>query len=222
MRTLLHYPLQPSSRKVRLILAEKKLGFDLRIERSWEAGEELLRMNPAGDTPVLIDENDLVVTGDPGIAEYIEEVYSSPPLISHDLEGRVEIRRLCAWFDQKFNGECVWPLLNEKVYRRLMMMGGPDSIVIRQAQSRLHHHLSYIGWLSENHAWLAGNQFSLADISAGASLSCLDYLGDIPWEKYPTARQFYAKIKSRPTFRALLADKIPGIPPSAHYQNLDF
>jgi len=222
MRLLLHFPLQPSSRKVRLVLGEKKLNFEPRIEQSWERPQELIKLNPSGETPVLVDENNFVITGDPGIVEYLEEVYPGPTLGGQELADRIEIRRLSAWFDQKFSNECVWPLLHEKLFRRLTGMGNPDSTLIRQALSRIAAHMEYIGWLAENRNWLAGEIFSLADLSAASSLSCLDYLGDLPWEKFPSAKQWYARIKSRPSFRPLLTDKIMGFMPAAHYGNLDF
>jgi glutathione S-transferase len=82
--------------------------------------------------------------------------------------------------------------------------------------------LSYIGYLADRRAWLAGDQFSLADIAAAAQISCIDYLGDVPWEDYQEAKQWYARIKSRPSFRPILEDYVPGMRPPAHYTDLDF
>jgi glutathione S-transferase len=62
----------------------------------------------------------------------------------------------------------------------------------------------------------------MADVAAGAHLSCLDYINDVPWADHEPAREWYARLKSRPSFRAILADHIPGEPPPKHYANLDF
>jgi glutathione S-transferase len=63
---------------------------------------------------------------------------------------------------------------------------------------------------------------SLADVAAAAHLSCIDYIGDVPWEAYELAKNWYARIKSRPSFRSILADHIAGMPPPKHYADLDF
>ena len=70
--------------------------------------------------------------------------------------------------------------------------------------------------------WLAGDHLTYADLAAAAHLSCADYLGDVPWNESETAKDWYARIKSRLAFRALLADRVPGIAPAEHYENLDF
>ena len=50
----------------------------------------------------------------------------------------------------------------------------------------------------------------------------VDYLGDVPWDEHETGKIWYARVKSRPSFRAILADHIPGAPPPKHYADLDF
>ncbi|HET6222763.1 MAG TPA: glutathione S-transferase family protein, partial [Dongiaceae bacterium] len=99
---------------------------------------------------------------------------------------------------------------------------GPDSQAIRAGNANIHYHLDYIAWLADRRNWLAGDDFSLADIAAAAHLSALDYIGDVPWERHADAKDWYVRVKSRPSFRALLADALPGITPPAHYADLDF
>lgn len=222
MRRLFHYPLDPHSRKIRLALAEKKLEAELLLERPWEKRKEFLIYNPAGETPVLIEDDHLVVTGDPGIAEYLEEAYPDIRLLGKTQIERIETRRLSGWFDQKFFREVSGPLLEEKLWKRFSRQGGPDSGAIRMAKANLPYHMDYISWLVENRNWLAGELFSLADIAAAAALSCLDYLGDIDWGKWESAKHWYARVKSRPSFRPLLSDSLPGLPPPMHYTDLDF
>ena len=87
---------------------------------------------------------------------------------------------------------------------------------------RLRDHLDYIGHLADHHTWLAGDQLSLADLAAAAHISAVDYFGDIPWADYPVAKSWYQRMKSRPSFRPLLADTVRGMAPAAHYADLDF
>ncbi|MCH7539783.1 MAG: glutathione S-transferase family protein [Proteobacteria bacterium] len=222
MRTLYHLWLSPGSRKVRIILEEKSLEFDLKVEKVWERRKAFLAINPAGEVPVLVEPDGTVLAGTTVIAEFLEEVYPDEPLIGADAVSRAETRRVVAWFDTKFDREVTRNLLDEKIMKRFLGLGEPDSNAIRAGTQNIHYHLDYIGYLAERRKWLAGDHFSLADITAGAHLSALDYLGDVPWESHEGAKEWYARIKSRPSFRPLLADHIPGAPPPKHYADLDF
>ena len=139
-----------------------------------------------------------------------------------DAASRAEVRRLVAWFDDKFHREVTVNLLYERVNKRLMKTGHPDGANIRNGSKAIHFHLEYIGWLMESRRWLAGHEMTLADFAAAAQLSCLDYIGDVDWARVPAAKEWYAKVKSRPAFRGILADLIPGFTPPNHYADLDF
>ena len=151
-----------------------------------------------------------------------EELAPAPALLPGGPAARGEVRRLVAWFDQKFAAEVSGYLIAEKVIKRMRSEGAPDSRAIRAAKENVHYHLDYIGWLTERRTWLAGDQFSLADIAAGAHVSAIDYLNDVPWAEHDAAKQWYARIKSRPSFRPILGDHLPGDPPPRHYADLDF
>ena len=222
MRVLHHLWLSADCRKIRILLATKDLEFEMRIEKTWERSPEFLAINPAGTVPVLVEPHGLVVAGPNAIAEYIEEVYPDPPMIGGTAAARAEVRRLVDWFDGNFGREVTANLVDEKIMKRFLGMGQPSSSAIRAGQANVHHHLDYIGWLCERRNWLAGDEFSLADITAAAHLSAVDYLDDVPWNDHVPAREWYARVKSRPAFRPLLADAIPGCPPPRHYADLDF
>jgi glutathione S-transferase len=222
MRRLHHFALQPASRKIRLLLKEKRLDFELAEERPGEWRDELLRLNHSGEVPILVEEDGTSFADGQAIAEYLEEIHPDPCLIGDNTLARAEVRRLAAWFDQKFEREVSGRLLDEKILKRIARNGHPDSQAIRLAHANLPVHLDYIAWLADRRSWLAGERFSLADIAAAAHLSVVDYLGDIPWDNHPGAKDWYARVKSRPSFRPLLADHLPGAPPPAHYADLDF
>ncbi len=222
MRTLLHLWLSPYCRKIRVALATKGLDFEMQVEKAWERRPEFLAMNPAGSVPVLIDEDGTILADHMAITEYLEEIHPAIPLLGADPRARAETRRLIGWFDEKFAREVTANLVDEKIMKRFLGLGQPNSAAIRAGQVNIHHHMAYIGWLCERRKWLAGEEFSLADIAAAAHLSTVDYVGDVPWEDHPGAREWYARVKSRPAFRPLLADRIPGCPPPKHYADLDF
>ncbi|MDP7143286.1 MAG: glutathione S-transferase family protein [Alphaproteobacteria bacterium] len=222
MRTLFHLWLHPFSRKVRIALSEKQLEHELKIEKVWERRTEFLALNPAGDVPVLVEENGTTLANSQVICEYLEEVYPDISLIGHDAVQRAETRRLISWFDVKFNQEVTDNLVGEKLMKRFLKLGEPHGPSIRAGHANIHYHLDYIGFLIEKRKWLAGDQFSLADIAAAAHLSAIDYIGDVPWDEHQPAREWYARVKSRPSFRPLLEDRIPGFNPAGAYENVDF
>ncbi|MEN6544219.1 glutathione S-transferase family protein [Parvibaculum sp.] len=226
MRQLYHLPISPACRKVRLVLAEKSVVFDLIEERDWERRHEFLALNPAGEVPVLIEEDGSVISGGTPICEYLEEASPDVKLLPGNPVDRAETRRLVDWFDRKFAVEVSDGLIFEKVTRRFLGAseggGAPDMTVVRAALHNLRYHLDYISYLMEERRWLSGEEMTLADVTAAAHLSCLDYVGDVPWTQFPGAKDWYVRIKSRPTFRQILADYVPGMPPTKLYANLDF
>ncbi|MDP2620965.1 MAG: glutathione S-transferase family protein [Hyphomicrobiales bacterium] len=226
MVTLYHFPLCPFSRTIRLALGEYGLAADFVEEHPWDRREDFLLLNPAGTVPVLVDDDGTVVAGDGAIAEYLSETRDPGLLMPEAPRDRAEVRRLVAWFDQKFNQEVSQNLVGEKIDRRFMPreMGGgpPNAAAVRAGLANVRHHLNYVGYLARQRNWLAGEQLSYADLAAAAHLSSVDYLGHVPWEENMDARNWYARIKSRPSFRPLLCDQIRGMPPPAAYADLDF
>ncbi len=221
MIRLFHVPLSPYCRKVRLSLAEKKLEVELVEERYWEKDADFLRRNPAGKVPVLkMDGRTMAESA--AICEYIEEKYPEPALLPKDADGRYETRRLVAWFDDKFHTEVTSKLLYERVNKKVMGQGYPDSGNVKAGARAIKFHLDYMGWLLEQRRWLAGDVMTLADFAAAAHFSALDYISDIDWDRNSYVKDWYAKIKSRPAFRSILADQVSGFPPPAHYADLDF
>ena len=222
MKTLYHLWLSPYCRKVRIVLAEKKIDYRLETENTWLRRREFLALNPAGEVPVLIEDDGTSIADSQTICEYLEEIVPDSSIFPADLKERAEARRIVAWFDRKFSTEVSENLVGEKIFKRFLKTGAPNSALIRAGQQNIHYHLDYIGWLSERRNWLAGGVFSIADIAAAAHLSSVDYLGDVPWEDHISAKEWYVRIKSRPSFRAILADHLPGEPPPKHYADLDF
>jgi glutathione S-transferase len=221
-RTLHHLPLSSACRKVRLALAEKGLIFTLELEKIWERRTAFLEVNPAGEVPVLVEPDGTTLVESQVICEYLEETYPAINLIGSDSIQRAETRRLVVWFDAKFDREVTDNLLGEKYLKRLYGQGDPQTANIRAGLSNIHFHLEYIGYLAENRRWLAGDDFSLADIAAAAQISAVDFIGDVPWEEHAGAKEWYARVKSRPSFRPILGDQAQGIQPPAHYADLDF
>jgi len=230
MLTLFHHPVCPHSRFVRLALDELGLAPRLIEERTWDRRREFLALTPAGTTPVLVEEGVPPIPGAAVIAEYLDETRGSKQprqrLMPADPSARIEVRRLMSWFNDKFFEEVSSVLVTERVYKRFMPVaqggGSPNTEAMRAARSNIRYHLTYIGWLVRSRDWLAGDSLTYADLAAAAHLSAADYLGDVPWDEDATAKTWYARIKSRPSFRTLLVDTLPGLAPAPGYANLDF
>lgn len=232
-RKLFHYRLCPRSRAIRIALTELGLDAALLDESPWEWRQGFLSKNPAGELPVLEYDNGLTLCGVYSISEFIaDEAQASSPQMSvkppelfpGNREDRAEVRRLADWFNGKMDREVTRELLYEKVYQRMRTSGAvaPEPDILRTARANLRYHLSYLSYLADNRRWLAGDDLSFADFAAAGHVSVLDYLDEVPWNEYAPAKTWYQRMKSRPSFRTLLADRVPGIPPPLAYTDLDF
>lgn len=226
MWQLFQFPLCPFSRKVRLLLAEKGVTYDLIRESPWEMRDEFLDLNPAGTTPVMVSENGngqtVTLIDSQAICEYFEETVEQFPLIAGSAASRAEIRRLVAWFDQVFFADVVAPLLHERMKKRILHRAPPEAGTLREAMKRANTHLDYIDYLLDHRSWVAGGTMSLADVAAAAHISVADYLGGIDWEGHRMTKRWYAGLKSRPSFRPLLSERMEIVTPPKHYDQPDF
>ncbi len=218
MWQLHQFPLCPFSRKVRLLMSEKGVSYELQRENPWDGRDEFFHLNPAGRTPVLVEtEKGTVLVDSRAICEYFEETVDRNPMINGSAASRAEIRRLVALFDENFFGDVTAPLLHERMKKRLVYRTSPDSRMLRDAMKLAHEHLDYIDYLIDNRPWLAGAQMSLADLAAAAQISVADYLGGIDWSGHEQSKGWYALFKSRPSFLPLLAERMDVIQPPSHY-----
>ena len=229
MLTLFHHPLYASCRFVRLAFGEYGEELALIEEYPWARRREFLALNPAGTIPVLLAEGDHAIVGATVISEYMDETRGAlrrgQRLMAEDSFGRAEIRRLIDWYLVKTDGDVTRHLVRERALKPLMGGeggGAPDSSAIRAARANVRQHLKYTNWLAATRDWLAGPRLTYADLAAAASLSVLDYLGEVDWSEYQAARDWYSRMKSRPSFRPLLTDRVRGLPPASHYADLDF
>lgn len=222
MRALFYMTLCPFSRAARMALTEKGLMAELVLENAWDMHPEFLAMNPSGEIPALVEDDGTVVAGGYAVLEYLEDICPQRPLFGVTTPARAEVRRLIEWFNTRFNDEVTRKVVFEKAYKKLMQQGEPDSTTIREGKRSLPYHLDYITNLVRARGWLAGDSLSMADIVAAAHLSCLDYLGDIAWEGRPHVREWYGLMKSRPSLRALLPERVAFFRPPAYYEDPDF
>jgi glutathione S-transferase len=220
---LYQFPLCPFSRKVRLMLAEKGIAHELKRVSPWAEDDEFSDLNPAGETPVLVEEQKgAVLIDSSAICEYFEETLDRAPMIPGTSINRAEVRRLVAWFDGKLHRDVVAPLMEERMRKRLVSRAPPDTGELRKAMTAANGHLDYIDYLLDHRRWLAGPALTLADLAAAAQLSVADYLGGLDWRSHKQTADWYAVMKSRPSFRPLLTERMEVIQPPSHYDKVDF
>lgn len=230
MPTLYHHPMSSASRFVRLILSEYGYQTELTEEQPWENRRDFLTLNPAGTLPVYVDDSMRALCGATIISEYLDETNGimkrDRRLLAEDPFQRAEIRRLAEWFLHKMEADVTRPLVRERIYKLQMTPdqggGAPDSKVLRTSRANIRQHMKYLSWLAGSRPWLAGDRISYADLAAAATVSVLDYLGEIDWSDAPTAKEWYVRLKSRPSFRPLLSERVRGVTPVPHYADLDF
>ena len=220
---LYQFPLCPFSRKVRLLLGEKAVAYNLVTEYPWEERDEYFDINPTGMTPALTDpEKGIKIADSRAICEYIDETVEAAPMMNGPSLYRAEIRRLVAWFDERFFIDVTAPLMQERLRKRVIYRAPPDATVLREAMRAANAHLDYIDYLIDTRSWLAGATMSMADLAAAAQISVADYLGGIDWAGHEQTRAWYAMFKSRPSFRPLLSERMGSIPPPPYYEKVDF
>lgn len=230
MPTLYHHPMSSASRFVRLILSEYAYQTELAEEQPWANRRDFLALNPAGTLPVYVDDSMRALCGAAVISEYLDETSGimkrDRRLLAEDPFQRAEIRRLTEWFLQKMEQDVTRPLVRERIFKLQMTPeqggGAPDSKVLRASRANIRQHMKYLSWLAGTRQWLAGDRLSYADLAAAAAVSTLDYLGEIDWSEFPVAKDWYQRLKSRPSFRPLLAERVRGVTPVSHYADLDF
>jgi len=226
MRSLFHYPHDSISRQVRLILAEKNLDYRDEPSHPLDCLDKIANHNPAMTLPILLDEpptgGQIAISPITSIIEYLEEAYPMPALMPATSANRAEVRRLISWFNEKFHNEVNPYLADEFIDKRLRRKGQPNPDHLRTGRDHLAWHMDYLNWLCEHRDWLAGERLTMADLVCAAHISLLDYCDLVPWKDFSHCKDWYARIKSRPSFRPLLQERIQGLPAARHYDNPDF
>ena len=220
MYVLHHYFLCPSSRFARVCLDEKKIKFKLQIENYWNPQTNFLLMNPGAFFPVLFVEENKYIVGSNVIVEFLEEFKNTLSLL--DEKNRYEIKRMINWFEYIFKKDVVEPILHEKIFKRFEEKKNPDSKNIRKALENLKFNLSYFEYLIGDNDYIAGDKITYADIFFACSISVLDYLDELNFRNFDKVKDLYFKIKSRPSFKNILKDRIVGISPNKKYMQFDY
>ena len=221
MITLYHYYLCSSSRYIRLILEENKISYDAQLENYWKPQKDFLKLNPAGHLPVLVNEENFPIVGANACIEYVKDLEVRPKLFVDNYREKAETNRLVHWFDVIFKKEVFDPIIYEKVFSRIIDNITPNSENIRAALNNLDFHIQYFNYLLNSKNYFIKDDLTYLDFLAAANFSVLDYLGLLNLKDYENIKEWYFKIKSRPSFKTLLKDQIVGLNPHENYKIID-
>ena len=214
MRRLIHLMLSPSCRLARLMVGEKRVACD-----------PVISDDPKQSMPLFTDLDGTRAEGVWAILDHLEHHYPDHPLAPADDGARLSCLRWVDWAMGPFHELVTQRIVYEKASTRFTGAGfsrAPDMNVIRSGREELKNALKAIGTAAETNGNLACRETTLGDLAVAAHLSALDYFGEVPWTDFPAAAEWYVRLKSRPSFRSLLADRVPGQPPVSHYAELDF
>lgn len=223
MLTLYHHPMCPLSRQVRVLLKELVLEFGMIKEEYWLRRREFTQVSPASTLPVIkLPNSEAGIVGIYPVIEYINDTNQNFHLMPESPEEKSKVRKYLSWFNEKFYREVTKIYIDEKMIRLLMRTGAPRTNFLKAGKDNLNNHLKFLSACLENNSYLVSEKISCADIAAAAHISVVDYFGEITWDIWPIVKHWYSIIKSRPSFRPLLLDHMPGFTPHKTYADLDF
>jgi glutathione S-transferase len=186
----------PYVRKIRIVLAEKKIDCDLVIDSPWVEGNQVAAVNPLGKIPVLVLDDESTLYDSRVIAEYLDTVAPNNRLIPASGRERISVKRWEALADGVLDA-AVAAFLEAK-----RPDGERSASWIERQRGKVNQALKVMADDLGEQPWCHGNSFSLADIAVGCALGYVSLrLGDIRWrEQYPNLAQLYEKLMQRAAF----------------------
>jgi glutathione S-transferase len=191
----------PYVRKVRIVLAEKKIEYDFVLDSPWTPESNIPNLNPLGKIPVLVLDDETVLFDSRVISEYLDNVAPNNKLMPAPNRERTEVKRWEALAD----GICDAAALLFLERKRPAQQQSADWIA--RQESKMIRGLEYMSEQLGESVWCIGTHFSLADITSGCALGYLAFrFPEIDWsEKHPNLARLYGKLMQRPA----LADTVP-------------
>ena len=193
----------PYVRKVRVVLAEKKIEYEFELDSPWSPESNVPNINPLGKIPVLVLDEETTLFDSRVISEYLDNVAPNNKLMPAPNRERTEVKRWEALADGICDAAALIFLEKKRPAER------QDADWITRQESKLIRGLEYMAEQLGEHAWCMGTHFSLADIASGCALGYLAFrFPEIDWSvKHPNLARLYDKLMQRQAF----ADTIPKV-----------
>lgn len=186
----------PYARKIRIVLAEKRIEHDLVLDSPWLEGNQVAALNPLGKIPVLVLDDESTLFDSRVIAEYLDTVAPNNRLIPASGRERISVKRWEALADGVLDA-AVAAFLESK-----RPDGERSPAWIERQRGKVVQALRAMASELGDQQWCHGNGLSLADIAVGCALGYVSFrLADIGWsQEYPNLSRLYAKLMQRPSF----------------------
>ena len=193
----------PYARKARIVLAEKKIDYDLVLDNPWGEDTGVPNLNPLGKVPVLVLDDDSTLFDSRVIVEYLDSVTPNNRLLPASGRGRIRVKRWEALADGVLDA-AVAAFLEAKRSKVEQ-----SATWIARQREKIDRALEMMAEELGDQAWCCGNAFSLADIALGVTLGYLDFrFPDIAWrETHPNLARLHDELMARPSF----AETVPKV-----------
>lgn len=197
--------LSPFVRKVRCVLSEKQVPYELVATNPFDKSGDFLKRSPLGRIPALEDEQGRSLADSTVIAEYLEERHPEPPLFPRDPYDRARVR----WFDEYADGGMAPSLTAKIFFQRVisakLIKGGCDESVVQGALKELPTFLAYLEGELGGHQYLVAETFTLADVSVACQLVNLRHAGvEVDRTRFPALAAWFERVVGRPSLQALV------------------
>ncbi|MBI2277520.1 MAG: glutathione S-transferase [Dechloromonas sp.] len=191
----------PYARKVRIVLAEKKIEYDFVIDSPWFEDSKVPEINPLGKIPVLVLDDETPLFDSRVIVEYIDNVTPNSKLFPAPNRERTEVKRWEALAD----GIC--DAASSAFLEAKRPKAQKSNDWIERQRGKIMRSLEFMAEELGEKTFCMGTHFSMADIATGTALGYLCFrFPDINWqESHPNLAKLYAKLMQRPSF----ADTVP-------------
>jgi glutathione S-transferase len=187
----------PFTRKARVVLAEKKIDYQLVLEDVWAPDTGIHQFNPLGKVPCLVMEDGEAVFDSRVICEYVDTLSPVGKLIPQSGRERIEVRCWEALADGILDAGVLIRVEGTQRAEEHRV----ESWIARQ-QRKIDEGLVAMSQGLGGNAWCTGNHYSLADIALGCALGYLDFrFPELNWrDKHPNLDKHYAKLSQRQSF----------------------
>jgi glutathione S-transferase len=200
---LIAAPVSPYSRKVRIVLAEKRIEYDLIVDSPFEPATRVPQFNPLGKIPVLVLDDETTLFDSRVIVEYLDNANPVGRLIPDDTRQRIQARRWEALADGCTDAAIAVVMET----RRPAELQNADWVA--RQQGKVDRALRAMSEDLAGRAWCTGDTHNLADVAVGCALGYLELrMPDLNWRKqYPNLAQLFDKLSQRASFKSTAPPK---------------
>jgi glutathione S-transferase len=188
----------PYVRKVRIVMAEKRIDYDLTLDNVWSPDSAIVESNPLGKVPCLVMEDGGAMFDSRVIVEYLDTLTPVGKLIPPHGRERAEVKCWEALADGVLDAAVL-----VRLERTLRPVEQQSQTWIDRQMGKVNAGLKAMATGLEETPFCAGNQYTLADIAVGCTLGWISFrFPEIDWRgAYPNLEKLFDKLSERQSFK---------------------